>query len=112
MCGQFGKKIINYAFDPKNNYSCKDLKKEIAREMSRSGKVSRTFEFLRFFGAAEKIQAKVGANSTGFSAEIFGSQSVQIFCFARKTIIQMLISSCRSLTSLEHSFSQSLPNDT
>ena len=25
--------------------------------MSRSGKVSRTFEFLRVFGAAEKIQA-------------------------------------------------------
>ena len=30
-----------------------------AREMTRSGKVSRTFEFLRVFGAAEKIQAKV-----------------------------------------------------
>ena len=27
--------------------------------MSRSGKLSRTFEFLRVFGAAEKIQAKV-----------------------------------------------------
>ena len=30
-----------------------------AREMTRSGKVSRTFEFLRVFGAAEKIQANV-----------------------------------------------------
>ena len=28
-------------------------------EISRSGKVSRTFEFLRVFGAAEKIQANV-----------------------------------------------------
>ena len=46
--------------------------------MSRSSKVSRTFEFLRVFGAAEKIQAKVfkraaeknkekvEANCTGF----------------------------------------------
>ena len=41
--------------------------------MSRSGKVSRTFEFLRVFGAAEKSQKKVEANSTGFSAEFFGS---------------------------------------
>ena len=48
--------------------------KKRAREMSRSGKVSRTFEFLCFFGAAEKIQAKVEANCTGFSAEFFGSQ--------------------------------------
>ena len=37
--------------------SCKDFKKK-ARDMSRSGKVLRTFEFLRIFGAAEKIQAK------------------------------------------------------
>ena len=48
--------------------------------MSRSSKVSRTFEFLRVFGAA-----KVEANCTGFSAELFGSQSVEMFCFARKT---------------------------
>ena len=33
--------------------------KKRAREMSRSGKESKTFDFLRFFGAAEKIQAKV-----------------------------------------------------
>ena len=33
--------------------------KKRAREMSHSKKVSRTFEFLRVFGAAEKIQAKV-----------------------------------------------------
>ena len=31
----------------------------LCQEMSCSGKVSRTFEFLRVFGAAEKIQAKV-----------------------------------------------------
>ena len=47
--------------------------------MSRSGKVSRTFEFLRVFGAAEKSQEKVEANSTGFSAEFFGSQSVEMY---------------------------------
>ena len=58
--------------------------------MSCFGKVSRTFEFLRLFGAAEKIQAKVQgaaeknkekveANCTGFSAEFFGSQSVEMF---------------------------------
>jgi hypothetical protein len=33
--------------------------KKRAREMSRSCKVSRTFEFLHVFGAAEKIQVKV-----------------------------------------------------
>ena len=71
--------------------------------MSRSSKVSRTFEFLGIFGAAEKIQAKfkscwesrekVKANDTGFSAEFFGSHSVEMFCFARKTKIQMLTTS-------------------
>ena len=69
--------------------------------MSHSGKVSRKFEFLRVFGAAkeksrknigaaEKNKEKVEANCTGFSAEFFGSQSVEMFCFARKTKIQML----------------------
>jgi hypothetical protein len=49
--------------------------------MSPSGKVWKTFEFLRVLGAAEKIQGaaeknkeKVEANCTGFSAEFFGSQ--------------------------------------
>ena len=62
--------------------------------MSRSGKVLRTFEFLRVFGAAEKNQGaaeknkeKFEANCTGFSAEFFGSQSVEMFSFARKTKI-------------------------
>ena len=53
--------------------------------MSPSGKVLRTFEFLHVFGAAEKIKEKVEANCTGFSSEFFGSQSVEMFCFARKT---------------------------
>ena len=66
--------------------------------MSRSGKVLRTFEFLRVFGAAEKSQEKVEANSTGFSAEFVGSQSVEMFCFARKTKIQMLTTSCQIFT--------------
>ena len=61
--------------------------KKRAREMSRSSKMSRTFEFLRVFGAAEKNKEKVEANSTGFSAEFFGSQSVETFSFARKTKI-------------------------
>jgi hypothetical protein len=63
--------------------------KKRARKMSRSGKVSRTFAFLRVFGvkqslraagksqgATEKNKEKVEANFTGFSAEFFGSQSV------------------------------------
>ena len=49
--------------------------------MSPSSKVPRTFEFLFVFGAAEKSQE---ANCTGFSVEFFGSQSVEMFCFARK----------------------------
>jgi hypothetical protein len=40
--------------------------------------------------AAEKNKEKVEANCTGFSAEFFGSQSVEMFCFAGKTKIQML----------------------
>ena len=43
--------------------------------------MSRTFEFLRVFGAAEKSQGgaeknkdKVEANYIGFSVEFFGSQ--------------------------------------
>ena len=39
-------------------YKVVRILKKRAREMSHSGKVSRTFEFLRVFGAAEKIQAK------------------------------------------------------
>ena len=34
--------------------------------------------------AAEKSQEKVEAKGTGFSAEFFDSQSVEIFCFSRK----------------------------
>ena len=53
--------------------------------MSRSGKVSRTFEFFRVFGAAEKSQEKVEANCSGFSAEFFGFQSVEmLFCQENK----------------------------
>ena len=63
--------------------------------MSHSGKVSRTFEFLHVFGAAEenpskslrgaeKNKEKVEANWSGFSAEFFGSQSVEMFFFAKE----------------------------
>ena len=48
--------------------------------MSHSDKVSRTFEFLHVFGAAEKSWEKVEANGTGFSAEFFGS----LFCQENK----------------------------
>ena len=83
--------------------------------MSRSGKVSRTFEFLCVFGAAEKIQGaaeknkeKVEANCTGFSAEFFGSQSVEMFCFARETKIQMLTTSSLSFTRIHQRLLKSL----
>ena len=53
--------------------------------------------FCSFFGAAEKSQGaaeknkeNIKANYTSFSAEFFGSQSVEMFCFARKTKIQTL----------------------
>ena len=46
--------------------------------MSCSSNVSRTFEFFCAFGAAEKNKEKVEANCNGFSAEFFGSQSVEI----------------------------------
>ena len=74
-----------------------------------------------FFGAAEKIQAaeksqgaaeknkeNVEANCTGFSAEFFGYQSVEMFCFARKTKIQMLTTSSRSLTRIHQPLLKSL----
>ena len=44
-------------------------------------------------GPAEKNKEKVEATCTGFSAEFFGSQSVEMFCFARKTKNQMLTTS-------------------
>ena len=83
--------------------------------MSRSSKVSRTFEFLRIFGATEKSQGaaeknkeKVEANCAGFSAEFFGSRSVEMFCFARKAKIQMLTTSSRSLTRIHQLILRSL----
>ena len=55
-------------------------------------------------GDTEKNKEKLEANCTGFSAEFFGSQSVEMFCFARKTKIQMLTASWLSLISLGLSF--------
>ena len=70
----------------KKAWSCKvvRIQKKRAWETSGYDKVLRTFEFLRVFGAAEKIQAKVEANSTGFLAEFFSSQSVEMFCLPGK----------------------------
>jgi len=56
------------------------------------------------WGDTEKNKEKLGANCTGFSAEFFGSQSVEMFGFARKTKIQMLTTSCWSQFSLRLSF--------
>ena len=64
-------------------------------------------EFWRFFGAAEKNKEKVKANCTGFSAEFFGSQSEEMFCFDRKKN-QMLTTSSRSLTRIHQRLLKSL----
>ena len=56
------------------------------------------FPSLSLLRAAEKNKEKVEANCTGFSAEFFGSHSVEMFCFARKTKVQMLTTYSRSLT--------------
>ena len=71
--------------------------------MSRSSKVSKTFEFLLVFGAAEQNKEKVEANCAGFSAEFLDSHSVETFCFARKTE-----TSSRSLTRIHQSLLKSL----
>ena len=52
----------------------------------------------KFLRAAEKNK-KVEANCTGYSAEFFGSHSVEIFCFTGKTKIQVLTTFSRSFTS-------------
>ena len=49
-------------------------------------------------GACEKNKEKVEANCTGFSAEFFGSQSLEMFCFVWKTKIKILTTSYGSLT--------------
>ena len=49
--------------------------------------MSRIYEFLPIFGAAEKNEEKIEATCTGFSTEFFGSRSVEMFCCARKTKI-------------------------
>ena len=59
-------------------------------------------------GADDKNKEKVEANCTGFSAEFFGSQSVEMFCFARKTKIQMLTASSQSLTRIHQRLLKSL----
>ena len=58
--------------------------------------------------ATEKNKEKFEANCTGFSAEFFGSQSVEMFCFARKTKIQMLTTFAQSLTRIHHRLLKSL----
>ena len=88
--------------------------------------VLRTFEFSQGFEAADKnpskslraaeksqenieeLLRKVEAKCTGFSAEFFDSQSVEMFCFARKTKIQMLTTSSRSLTRIHQGLLKSL----
>jgi hypothetical protein len=76
--------------------------------MSSSGKVSTTFKIVRVFGAAEKNKEKVEAISNGFSAEFFGSQSVEMICFARETKIQILTTSSQCLTRIHQRLLKSL----
>ena len=85
-----------------------DLKNESQRDVTLRGKVSRAFEFLRIFGAAEKIKKKVEAYCTCFWADFFGFQSVEMFCFARKTKIQILTTSSWSLTRIHQRLLKSL----
>jgi hypothetical protein len=42
-------------------------------------------EFFELLRKSKQSQEKVETNGTGFSAEFFGSQLVEMFCFARKT---------------------------
>ena len=60
------------------------------------------------WGAAEKNKEKIEASCTGCSAEFFGSQSLEMLCFARKTKFQRLTTFCQSLTSLGLSFPKEL----
>ena len=50
---------------------------ELLRNLSKSLRAAEKSQ-----GAAEKNKEKVEANWTGFSAEFFGSQSVEMFCFS------------------------------
>ena len=59
-------------------------------------------------GDTEKNKEKLEAYCTGFSAEFFGSQSVEMFGFARKTKIQILTTSCWSLTRIHQLLLKSL----
>ena len=79
------------------------LKKESLRDVTLQQGVMNIWIFARFWScwenpskslrAVEKNKEKVEANCTGFSAEFLCSQSVEMFCFARKTKIQMLTTS-------------------
>ena len=94
------------------------IKKESPRDVTLQQGVENIWIFACFWScwenpskslrAAEKNKEKVEANCTGFSAEFFGSQSVEMFCFARKTKIQMLTTSCRSLTRIHQPLFKSL----
>ena len=88
------------------DWSHKDLRKR-AWEMLHSCKVLRTFELLCVFWE-NPSREKWRKNCTGFSAEFFGFQSVEIFCFAKKTKIKMLTTSSRSLTRIHQCFLRSL----
>ena len=52
------------------NHKVVNILKKRAREMSRSCKVSRTFEFLRVFGAAEKSQGAAEKNKENVEANV------------------------------------------
>ena len=66
----------------KNSKVIRTFKKRVL-EASGSSKVLRTFWV--FLELLRKLKKKIEAICAGFLAELFGSQSIEIFCFARKT---------------------------
>ena len=76
--------------------------------MSCSAKVWRTFEFLHVFGSSEEGQGAAEKNKEKFEVNCTGSQSVEMFFYARKTKFQLLTTSSRSLTRIHQRLLKSL----
>ena len=84
----------------KVGWSRKDLTKESLRDIKLRQGVKNIWIFGRLWScwentskslrAAEKNKEKIEVICTGFSADFFGSKSVEMFYFARKTKTQML----------------------
>ena len=61
--------------------------------------MSRIYEFLPIFGAAEKNEEKIEATCTGFSTEFFGSH-VLFYQKNKSSNFQLLAGACHLLGSL------------